>query len=77
MVLRIVHEDGYPVTQDGVHGEGLIRSPSLFKGYLQNLGSTESAFDSDGFFRTGDSIFMRSGKVFIDGRIKVSYPSRS
>ena len=77
MVLRILHEDGYPVTQDDVHGEGLIRSPSLFNRYLQNLAATESAFDSDGFFRTGDSIFMRSGKVFLDGRIKVSHPSRS
>ena len=69
---RIVDDDGQMVTQDDVHGEGLISSPSIFKRYLQDSGATQAAFDTDGFFRTGDWIFMRAGKVFVDGRIKVS-----
>lgn len=73
-MIRIVDEGGKLVTEDNVHGEGLVRSPSTFSDYVRNPGSTASSFDPEGFYRTGDRIFTRGGKVFVDGRIKVILP---
>jgi 4-coumarate--CoA ligase len=42
----------------------------LFKGYRDNPQATANAFDVDGFYRTGDRVFVKDGKVFIDGRTK-------
>ncbi|MEA2760528.1 MAG: hypothetical protein QOH65_3284 [Methylobacteriaceae bacterium] len=39
---------------DGQDGELLLRAPSLFDGYLDNLEATARAFADDGYFRTGD-----------------------
>ena len=61
------------MTQDNVAGEGLVHSPSMFNGYLRNLEATARSFDREGFFRTGDRVYMNDGKVFVDDRIKVGF----
>ena len=67
--MKLVN-DGMAVDEDLVHGEAYIRSPSMFTRYLNNSAATNDAFDSAGFYRTGDRAYMQEGKVFIDGRVK-------
>jgi 4-coumarate--CoA ligase len=56
---------------DGViSGEALIKSPSVFTGYLDNEATTAECFDSNSFYRTGDFVSVHDGKVYIQGRIK-------
>ncbi|KAK5312292.1 hypothetical protein LTR93_011381 [Exophiala xenobiotica] len=55
---------------EGNPGEGLIHSPGMFSGYLHNGDASKAALDSNGFFRTGDLVYLRAGKVFYTGRIK-------
>lgn len=43
------------------------------RGYYRNPTATEESFTSSGWFRTGDKASINvSGKVFIEGRYKVS-----
>ena len=51
-------------------GEIAIKSDFLFAGYWKNPEATAKAFTADGFFRTGDSGFVRDGEVFVTGRLK-------
>ena len=67
-------EEGHLVAQDGVHGEAFVQSPTIYKGYLLKPGADATGLDSEGFFRTGDRVFHKDGKLFIDGRIKVGIP---
>jgi cyclohexanecarboxylate-CoA ligase len=67
--VRIVLEDG-TVAPPGVDGEIRVRGPMVFKGYT-DASLDEAAFDSDGFFRTGDLGRARpDGHVTITGRLK-------
>ncbi|EXJ93290.1 hypothetical protein A1O1_01682 [Capronia coronata CBS 617.96] len=68
--MRLVDVGGVNVGQDGQLGEALIKSPTLFTGYLGNPDKTRDAFDSDGFYRTGDRVSVLDDKVFYEGRIK-------
>ncbi|MCW5249046.1 acyl-CoA synthetase [Streptomyces sp. SHP 1-2] len=54
--LRLVEEDGTPLTADDGEsvGEIQVRGPNLFTGYLNRPDATAAAFTPDGFFRTGD-----------------------
>ncbi|OAG42562.1 hypothetical protein AYO21_03147 [Fonsecaea monophora] len=55
----------------GDEGEILIKSPSMFTGYLSDEQATRDAHDSDGFYKTGD-IGRREGEYyFILGRASV------
>lgn len=62
---------GSPVDNDGAEGEACVRSPSVFSGYLGNVTANENAFDSDGWFKTGDLAYFKEGKCYLRGRIKV------
>jgi 4-coumarate--CoA ligase len=68
--LKLVGESGDSITQDLIHGEAYVRSPSMFVGYHNNPEATASAFDEDGFYRTGDRVYVDNNKVYIDGRVK-------
>ena len=52
------------------YGELLVRSPSMMIGYWQDPEKTKQAFDSVGWFRTGDIAEFREDHVFIKGRVK-------
>lgn len=68
--LKLVAGDGTIITKEGVQGEALVKSPSMMLGYRANPVANESAFDADGFYRTGDRVLYKDGRVFIEGRIK-------
>jgi cyclohexanecarboxylate-CoA ligase len=69
VVVKAVDPDGITLAP-GVEGELLLQGPQCFGGYLdQSLDA--SAFDADGFFRSGDLGTVDSdGFVRITGRIK-------
>ncbi len=49
-------------------GEILVRGNNVFSGYFRNESATGKAFDSEGFFRTGDLGFMKDGRLYLMGR---------
>lgn len=56
---RLVSEDGEIVDSHDQSGELLLRSPSIMKGYLGDDAAYRSAFDEDGWLRTGDVATFR------------------
>jgi malonyl-CoA/methylmalonyl-CoA synthetase len=55
----------------GDQGEVLVRGPNVFSGYWGNPAATAAAFDTDGWFRTGDlGSFDEQGYLRIEGRGK-------
>lgn len=51
--VRIVDNEGQDVLP-GEPGEALVRSPMVFRGYINQRGRTTKALSNDGWFRTGD-----------------------
>ncbi|KAL5358775.1 hypothetical protein BJX96DRAFT_173756 [Aspergillus floccosus] len=50
-------------------GEICIRSKSLFKKYISdNPNATKDVYDSEGFYRTGDTGRLEDGNIFVSGR---------
>ena len=68
--LKLISDTGQDISAEGARGEALIKSTSLMLGYLNNSAASQSAFDVDGFYRTGDRAYVRKGQIFIEGRIK-------
>ncbi len=66
--LRIVDENDKSVP-DGVVGEVLIRSQSLFSGYRNDPQTTAGCFRDD-WYATGDYGFQLAGEIFVVGRKK-------
>ena len=55
----------------GAVGEVLVRGPNVFAGYWRRPELRESAFTSDGFFRTGDrGVLDAEGRLDLVGRSK-------
>ena len=53
---RLVDDDGGPVPHDAeTIGRLQVRGPTLFDGYLNRPDATAEAFDTDGWYRTGDA----------------------
>lgn len=51
---RIVDDDGVDITDFNVSGELCVRGPIVVPGYLNNPAANEEAFDTEGFYHTGD-----------------------
>ncbi|MYW07893.1 AMP-binding protein [Streptomyces sp. SID2563] len=67
--LRLVEEDGTPLTGADAIGEIQVRGPNLFTGYLNRPDATAAALTDDGWFRTGDMATLDpDGYVRIVGR---------
>ncbi|MCH5677589.1 class I adenylate-forming enzyme family protein [Streptomyces gilvus] len=64
-------ESGREVTGPGVPGELRLRGPSVSQGYWNNPQATAAAFDSEGWYRTGDIARMdEDGDLYLVGRVK-------
>jgi fatty-acyl-CoA synthase len=66
--IRVVAPSGQVVTERTV-GEIHVAGPSLMDGYFRNEEASAQALP-DGWLRTGDLGFVRSGRLFIVGRAK-------
>ena len=54
-------------------GEVLLKGPTITKGYYNRADLTKEAFTEDGFFKTGDSGYLKGGELFLKERIKDLY----
>jgi len=55
----------------GQDGELLFRGPQIMQGYLDDPASTAGAFDSEGFYRSGDIGHIDAeGRLFVVDRSK-------
>ena len=68
--MKLVAEDGKITTEEGKPGEAFIKTPMLFSDYVDNPEASAQAFDSDGFYRTGDEVYVRDGNLYYNDRIK-------
>jgi len=69
IVYRIVDDEGKDV-EVGKEGELLLKGPIVFKGYHNNPEASKDAFDSEGYFRTGDVGMFQNGMFYIVDRKK-------
>lgn len=51
-------------------GEILLKGPTITKGYYNREDLTAQSFTEEGYFRTGDSGYMKDGELFLKERIK-------
>ncbi len=51
-------------------GEILLKGPTITRGYYKRDELTRQSFTDDGYFRTGDSGYMKDGELFLKDRIK-------
>ncbi|OCT44473.1 hypothetical protein CLCR_05634 [Cladophialophora carrionii] len=56
---------------EGDQGEILVKSPFMFTKYIFDQAATEAAFDSEGYYRSGDIARKRGDYYFIMGRASV------
>ncbi|MFA7555260.1 MAG: AMP-binding protein [Spongiibacteraceae bacterium] len=67
--IKIIDSQGKEVSR-GERGEIILRGPNLCQGYLIEE-QTVAAFDSDGFYHTGDlGLIREDGHIAITGRLK-------
>lgn len=68
--VRVVDRDGRPVAP-GQTGALLTRGPYTIRGYFQSPEHNAQAFDTEGFYRSGDLVQLRAdGYLVVVGRIK-------
>ena len=51
----------------------LLKGPTITKGYYNRDDITRQSFTDDGYFRTGDSGYLKDGELFLKERIKDLY----
>ena len=54
-------------------GEILLKGPTITIGYYNREDLTRQAFTEDGYFKTGDSGYLKDGELFLKERIKDLY----
>ena len=54
-------------------GEVLLKGPTITIGYYNRDDLTKAAFTEDGYFKTGDSGYLKGGELFLKDRIKDLY----
>ncbi|MBP5777301.1 MAG: long-chain fatty acid--CoA ligase [Prevotella sp.] len=54
-------------------GEVLLKGPTITKGYYNREDLTKQSFTEDGYFKTGDSGYLKDGELFLKERIKDLY----
>ena len=70
VTLEVVREDG-TLAPRGTDGEIVMRTPSLFLGYIGQEQLYRDSFTTDGWFRTGDTgIVDDNGYLRLTGRLK-------
>ncbi|OGM50585.1 hypothetical protein ABOM_000776 [Aspergillus bombycis] len=52
----------------GDHGEMRIKTPTMFLRYWKNESATKAAFDEEGFYKTGDLVYLQGSDYIIQGR---------
>ncbi|KAE8347278.1 hypothetical protein BDV24DRAFT_157575 [Aspergillus arachidicola] len=53
---------------EGDHGEMRIKTPRMFLRYWKNESATREAFDDEGFYKTGDLVYLQGSDYVIQGR---------
>lgn len=56
--LKLIGDDGKPITEKNQRGEVLIRGPNVMKGYYKNQEATDACIDPEGFLHTGDVAYL-------------------
>ena len=51
-------------------GEIMLKGPTITRGYYKRDAINATAFDSDGYFHTGDAGYLKNGELFLTDRIK-------
>ena len=68
---------GIPIEGIGIkisdEGEVLLKGPTITRGYYNRDDLTKAAFTADGYFKTGDSGYLKGGELFLKERIKDLY----
>ena len=54
-------------------GEVLLKGPTITIGYYNRDDLTKAAFTDDGYYKTGDSGYLKGGELFLKERIKDLY----
>ncbi len=66
-VGRIVNGVDVKISEEG---EILLKGPTITRGYYKRDALNQQAFTADGYFRTGDSGYIKNGELFLTDRIK-------
>jgi acyl-CoA synthetase (AMP-forming)/AMP-acid ligase II len=69
---RLIDDNGNNISAFGVRGELCVRGPTVTPGYYRNTSADASAFDTEGWFKTGDVAYCdgRTRKWYIVDRKK-------
>jgi len=69
--LQVVDEHTGQVLPPLTPGVVRVKGPQVMAGYYRSPGATAKAFDSRGFFDTGDTGYLlKSGELVVSGRVK-------
>ncbi len=66
-VGRPIHNIDIKISDDG---EIRLKGPTITKGYYNRPDITAQSFDEEGYFKTGDSGYLKGGELYLKDRIK-------